>query len=62
MASYPQRKLMTDILNISGFIVQEYRFIDEVGIVLFLANQQNAILFSSKTLTGLKDYFLSPTG
>jgi transposase len=38
MASYPQRKLMTDILNISGFMVKEYRFIEEVGLVLYLEN------------------------
>ncbi len=38
MASYPQRKLMTDILNLSGFIVKDYSFIDEVGIVLSLEN------------------------
>jgi transposase len=36
MASYPQRKLMTDILNLPGFIVKDYRFIEEVGIVLSL--------------------------
>ena len=40
MASYPQQKLMTDILNLPGFIVREYRFINEVGIVLLLENQQ----------------------
>ncbi len=38
MASYPQRKLMTDILNLPGFIVKDYGFIDEVGIVLSLEN------------------------
>jgi transposase len=38
MASYPQRKLITDILNISGFIVKEYRFVEEVGLVLYLEN------------------------
>ena len=38
MASYPQQKLMTDILNLPGFIVKDYRFIDEVGIVLSLEN------------------------
>jgi transposase len=38
MASYPQRKLMTDILNLPGFIVKDYVFIDEVGIVLSLEN------------------------
>lgn len=31
-------KLMTDILNISGFIVKEYLFIEEVGFVLYLEN------------------------
>ena len=36
MASYPQRKLMTDILNVPGFIVKDYGFIEEVGIVLSL--------------------------
>ena len=40
MASYPQQKLMTDILNLTGFIVREYRFINEVGIILLLENQQ----------------------
>jgi hypothetical protein len=34
MASYPQRKLMTDLLSISGFTVKEYRLIEEVGLVL----------------------------
>ena len=29
---------MTDILNLPGFIVKDYRFIDEVGIVLSLEN------------------------
>ncbi len=43
MASYPQQKLMTDILNLSGFIVRDYRFISEVGIVLSLENQQRSI-------------------
>jgi transposase len=38
MASYPQRKLMTDILNLPGFVVKDYGFIDEVGIVLSLEN------------------------
>lgn len=38
MASYPQQKLMTDILHLSGFIVQEYRLIEEVGLVLYLKN------------------------
>ncbi len=37
MASYPQKKLMTDILNLSGFMVQDYGFIEQVGIVLSLA-------------------------
>jgi transposase len=36
MASYPQRKLMTDILNLPGFIVKDYGFIEQVGIVLSL--------------------------
>jgi transposase len=36
MTSYPQRKLMTDILNLPGFIVKDYRFIEQVGIVLSL--------------------------
>ena len=43
MASYPQQKLMTDILNLSGFIVRDYRFISEVGIVLSLENQQLSV-------------------
>jgi len=38
MASYPQQKLMTDILHLSGFIVREYSFIEEVGLVLYLKN------------------------
>ena len=38
MASYPQRKLMTDILNLPGFIVKDYVFIERVGIVLSLEN------------------------
>ena len=40
MASYPQQKLMTDILKLTGFMVREYRFINEVGIVLLIENQQ----------------------
>ena len=44
MASYPQQKLMTDILNLTGFIVRDYRFISNVGIVLGLENQQPAII------------------
>ncbi len=43
MASYPQQKLMTDILNLTGFIVRDYRFIPEIGIVLSLENQQLSI-------------------
>lgn len=38
MASYPQQKLMTDILHLSGFIVREYSFIESVGLVLYLKN------------------------
>jgi hypothetical protein len=36
MTSYSQRKLMTDILSLPGFKVQEYRFIESVGLVLYL--------------------------
>ncbi len=43
MASYPQQKLMTDILNISGFMVKEYRFIEEVGLVLYLENLASTV-------------------
>ena len=43
MASYPQRKLMTDILNLSGFMVKEYRFIEEVGLVLYLENLTSVV-------------------
>lgn len=38
MASYPQQKLMTDILSISGFMVKECRFIEDIGLVLYLEN------------------------
>ena len=44
MASYPQQKLMTDILNLTGFIVRDYRFISEVGIILSLENQQPEVI------------------
>lgn len=44
MASYPQQKLMTDILNLTGFIVIDYRFISEVGIVLSLENRQPEVI------------------
>lgn len=44
MASYPQQKLMTDILNLTGFIVRDYRFISEVGIVLALENRQPTLI------------------
>ena len=43
MASYPQRKLITDILNLPGFLVKGYRFIEEIEIVLFLENQQSRV-------------------
>ncbi len=43
MASYPQRKLMTDILSISGFIVKEHRLIEEVGLVLYLENLNSIV-------------------
>ena len=32
---------MTDILNLPGFLVREYRFMEEIGIVLYLENQQS---------------------
>jgi transposase len=44
MASYPQQKLMTDILNISGFMVKEYRFIESVGLVLYLKNLTSTVI------------------
>jgi transposase len=44
MASYPQRKLMTDILSISGFTVKEYRLIEEVGLVLYLENLSSTVI------------------
>ena len=47
MASYPQQKLMTDILNISGFMVKEYRFIEEVGLVLYLENLASTVTCSN---------------
>ncbi len=43
MASYPQQKLMTDILNLPGFMVREYRLIDEVGIALFVGNKHPVV-------------------
>jgi hypothetical protein len=43
MASYPQRKLMTDILNLPGFTVKKYRFIEELGIVRDLENQHPTV-------------------
>ena len=44
MASYPLQKLMTDILNIPGFMVQEYRFIEDVGLVLYLKNLKSTVI------------------
>jgi transposase len=47
MASYPQRKLMTDILSISGFTVKKYRLIEEVGLVLYLESLSSTLICSN---------------
>ena len=44
MASYPQQKLMTDILSLPDFMVQKYRFIEDVGLVLYLKNLKSTVI------------------